>query len=313
MRMKRADWDDVINTNLTAPFLLTQAVISSMLKQRWGRIINITSIFGQIGQAGQANYASAKAGLIGLTMAVAREVASRNITVNAVAPGLIETAMTAVLPAELKEEHDEEHSAGTCRQRYRCGTRGEISGLGRGRVHHWRSAEGERRNPDGLMSVGGDVVTEIVEVHTEEQLSRSARCFTEYHCRTPPSIRALHFDQEIASSPRKVCSSAAASCCLPSRGPAGRLRRLRPFPADGACEMKRLYVRPPFRGDKIGMQLAEQIISEARTLGYRRMRLDTHPPTMQVGRNACTEARISQVTPDPNAPIAGLIYMELKL
>jgi 3-oxoacyl-[acyl-carrier protein] reductase len=103
MRMKRADWDDVINTNLTAPFLLIQAVISSMLKQRWGRIINITSIFGQIGQVGQANYSSSKAGLIGLTMSVAREVGSRNITVNAVAPGFIETAMTEVLSAELKE------------------------------------------------------------------------------------------------------------------------------------------------------------------------------------------------------------------
>ena len=103
MRMKRADWDAVIATNLTGPFLLIQAVIGSMLKQRWGRIINITSIFGQIGQAGQTNYASAKAGLIGLTMAVAREVASRNITVNAVAPGLVETAMTSVLPAELRE------------------------------------------------------------------------------------------------------------------------------------------------------------------------------------------------------------------
>jgi 3-oxoacyl-[acyl-carrier protein] reductase len=103
MRMKRADWDDVINTNLTGPFLLIQAVISSMLKQRWGRIINVTSIFGQIGQAGQANYASSKAGLIGLTMAVAREVATRNITVNAVAPGWIETAMTSVLAEDLKE------------------------------------------------------------------------------------------------------------------------------------------------------------------------------------------------------------------
>jgi 3-oxoacyl-[acyl-carrier protein] reductase len=103
MRMKRADWDEVLNINLTAPFLLTQAVIGTMLKQRWGRIINITSIFGQIGQAGQANYASSKAGLIGLTMAVAREVASRNITVNAVSPGWIETAMTSMLPAELKE------------------------------------------------------------------------------------------------------------------------------------------------------------------------------------------------------------------
>ena len=103
MRMKRADWDDVLSTNLTAAFLCTREAMGYMLKQRWGRIINITSIFGQIGQAGQANYAASKAGLIGLTLAVAREVASRNITVNAVAPGYIETPMTAGLSAELKE------------------------------------------------------------------------------------------------------------------------------------------------------------------------------------------------------------------
>ncbi|HVH88128.1 MAG TPA: 3-oxoacyl-[acyl-carrier-protein] reductase [Terriglobales bacterium] len=103
MRMKRADWNAVLDTNLTGPYLCIQAVIGSMLKQRWGRIINITSIFGQMGQTGQANYAASKAGLIGLTMAVAREVASRSITVNAVAPGWIETAMTEVLSPELKE------------------------------------------------------------------------------------------------------------------------------------------------------------------------------------------------------------------
>ncbi|HZR64491.1 MAG TPA: 3-oxoacyl-[acyl-carrier-protein] reductase [Terriglobales bacterium] len=103
MRMKRPDWDAVLNTNLTSAYLCTQAAISSMLKQRWGRIINITSIFGQMGQAGQANYAASKAGLIGLTMAIAREVGSRNITCNAVAPGFIETAMTAVLSDELKQ------------------------------------------------------------------------------------------------------------------------------------------------------------------------------------------------------------------
>jgi 3-oxoacyl-[acyl-carrier protein] reductase len=102
MRMKRSDWDDVINTNLSGPFFCIQAVVGSMMKQRWGRIINISSIFGQMGQAGQANYASAKAGLIGLTLAMAREVASRNITVNAVAPGWIETAMTSELSDELK-------------------------------------------------------------------------------------------------------------------------------------------------------------------------------------------------------------------
>jgi 3-oxoacyl-[acyl-carrier protein] reductase len=108
MRMKRTDWDSVIHTNLTSAFLLSQAVISSMMKKRWGRIVNITSVVGQTGQAGQANYAASKAGLIGLTMAVAREVASRNITCNAVAPGFIETAMTAVLSDELKTKMNEQ-------------------------------------------------------------------------------------------------------------------------------------------------------------------------------------------------------------
>jgi 3-oxoacyl-[acyl-carrier protein] reductase len=103
LRMKRADWDAVINTNLTGAYLCSQQALASMLRQHWGRIINITSIFGQIGQAGQANYAASKAGLIGLTMALAREVASRTITVNAVAPGFIETAMTDALAPEMKE------------------------------------------------------------------------------------------------------------------------------------------------------------------------------------------------------------------
>jgi 3-oxoacyl-[acyl-carrier protein] reductase len=103
MRMKRADWDAVLNTNLTSAYLCTQQVMSSMLKQRWGRIVNITSVFGQMGQAGQANYASSKAGLIGLTMAIAREVGSRNITCNAVAPGFIETAMTSTLGEDFKQ------------------------------------------------------------------------------------------------------------------------------------------------------------------------------------------------------------------
>ncbi|HEX4021370.1 MAG TPA: 3-oxoacyl-[acyl-carrier-protein] reductase [Acidobacteriaceae bacterium] len=97
LRMKRADWDAVLNTNLTGAFLLTQAIMPSMLKARWGRIINITSVVGQTGQAGQANYAASKAGLIGLTKSLARELASRNITANAVAPGYIESPMTAVL------------------------------------------------------------------------------------------------------------------------------------------------------------------------------------------------------------------------
>ncbi len=97
MRMKLADFEDVLRTNLTGSFLLTQALISPMMKARWGRIINITSVVGEVGAAGQANYAASKAGMIGLTKSLAREFASRGITVNAVAPGFIETPMTDVL------------------------------------------------------------------------------------------------------------------------------------------------------------------------------------------------------------------------
>ena len=102
MRMRRHDWDDVLTTNLTGAFLLSQACMSTMLKARWGRIINITSVVGETGQAGQANYAASKAGLIGLTKSLARELASRAITVNAVAPGMIATAMTDILTDEQK-------------------------------------------------------------------------------------------------------------------------------------------------------------------------------------------------------------------
>jgi 3-oxoacyl-[acyl-carrier protein] reductase len=103
MKMKRADWDDVLATNLTGAFLLTQALLRPMLKNRWGRIINITSVVGRTGQTGQVNYAASKAGMIGMTRSIAREVASRGITVNAVAPGYIETPMTAVLSEELRQ------------------------------------------------------------------------------------------------------------------------------------------------------------------------------------------------------------------
>jgi 3-oxoacyl-[acyl-carrier protein] reductase len=104
MKMKRADWDDVLATNLTGAFLLTQAVMRPMMKNRWGRIVNITSVVGRTGQTGQVNYAASKAGMIGMTRSLARELASRGITVNAVAPGYIETAMTHVLSEELVKQ-----------------------------------------------------------------------------------------------------------------------------------------------------------------------------------------------------------------
>jgi 3-oxoacyl-[acyl-carrier protein] reductase len=102
MRMSEEDWDQVVDTNLKGAFNCTKAVLRSMLRQRYGRIVNITSVAGVRGNPGQANYAAAKAGLIGFTKAVAKEVGSRNITVNAVAPGYIETELTADLPEELR-------------------------------------------------------------------------------------------------------------------------------------------------------------------------------------------------------------------
>src|SRR5205814_9691202 len=103
MRMSMEDWDTVINTNLKGAFNFVQAVMRPMIKQRSGRIINISSVIGLIGNAGQANYSASKAGLIGLTKSLARELASRGITVNAVAPGLIETDMTGVLSDEIRQ------------------------------------------------------------------------------------------------------------------------------------------------------------------------------------------------------------------
>jgi 3-oxoacyl-[acyl-carrier protein] reductase len=104
LRMKKPDWDVVIGTNLTGAFVAIQQVLPGMMRERWGRIINISSLVGEMGNAGQANYAASKAGLIGLTKSIAQEMGSRNITVNAVAPGYVETDMTASLTEELKQK-----------------------------------------------------------------------------------------------------------------------------------------------------------------------------------------------------------------
>ena len=103
LRMKKDDWDAVLATNLTGAFVAIQQVLQGMMKERWGRIINLSSVVAESGNPGQANYVASKAGLIGLTKSLAQEIASRNITVNAVAPGFIDTDMTAGLSAELKE------------------------------------------------------------------------------------------------------------------------------------------------------------------------------------------------------------------
>jgi 3-oxoacyl-[acyl-carrier protein] reductase len=104
VRLKREDWDSVLQTNLSGTFFCIQQVLPAMMKARWGRIVNITSVVGEMGNAGQANYSASKAGLIGLTKSLAQEMGSRGITVNAVAPGFVETDMTAAMSAEIKEK-----------------------------------------------------------------------------------------------------------------------------------------------------------------------------------------------------------------
>jgi 3-oxoacyl-[acyl-carrier protein] reductase len=104
VRMKKPDWEAVLNTNLSGAFYAIQHVLPAMMRERWGRIVNISSVVGEMGNPGQANYVASKAGLIGLTKSLAQELGSRNITVNAVAPGFIETDMTHVLPEELKKK-----------------------------------------------------------------------------------------------------------------------------------------------------------------------------------------------------------------
>ena len=148
--MKPEDWDEVLNTNLRGAFLCSQAVFKPMMRQRYGRIINVTSVVGVTGNPGQCNYSAAKAGLIGLTRSLAREIASRNVTVNAVAPGFVETDMTGKLPQNARDALLGQIPLG------RSGTPEDIAAavcfprLGRSGLYHGSGTPRERRHVHGM-------------------------------------------------------------------------------------------------------------------------------------------------------------------
>jgi 3-oxoacyl-[acyl-carrier protein] reductase len=146
MRMKDEDWDAVLDTNLKAVFRCCRAVMRTMMKQRHGRIVNITSVVGASGNAGQANYAAAKAGVAGMTRALARELGSRNITVNCIAPGFIATDMTEVLPEAQKAALLAADPARAPGHRRRGGPRGGLFGLAARRLHHRHRTACQRRH-----------------------------------------------------------------------------------------------------------------------------------------------------------------------
>ncbi len=151
MRMKREDWDAVLATNLTATFVLAQAAMRPMLKQRGGRIIAVSSVVGQMGNAGQTNYAASKAGLIGFAKALAREVASRGITVNVVAPGMIDTDMTRAVHASSAGRLGGADPARPARRGGRRRRRRVLSRIGRGVVYYRARSRRQRRD----VHVGG--------------------------------------------------------------------------------------------------------------------------------------------------------------
>ena len=145
-RMQDDDWDAVINTNLRGTFLFTRALTRPMMQARYGRIINISSVSGLMGNPGQANYSASKAGMIGLTRTVAKELASRKVTVNAVAPGFIETEMTGAPGADGAGRSQEAHSGQASGQAGGNRLRGAVPGQRGGQLHHRANADGRRRH-----------------------------------------------------------------------------------------------------------------------------------------------------------------------
>jgi len=156
-------------------------------------------------------------------------------------------------------------------------------------------------------------MSEIIEATTPEQIEQLRNLFTEYRAQLPVDYCAKGFDAEIASLPGVYAPPGGKLLLATVVGQPIGCVGLRPFPLAGACEMKRLYLRPAFRGGKLGRQMVERCLLEARSLGYRSMRLDTHPPSMQAAVALYRKLGFREVSAAPLEPTEGLIYMELDL
>lgn len=154
---------------------------------------------------------------------------------------------------------------------------------------------------------------DIVEATSQKEIEQVRNLFTEYRAELAAEACRRSFDEEIAALPGSYAPPRGKLLLAKVVGQPVGCVGLRPFPTEGSCEMKRLYVRPPFRGDKVGKKLAERIVQEARSLGYHSMRLDSHAPSMQAAIRMYRALGFVEVKPEPLEPIEGLIYMELAL
>jgi GNAT superfamily N-acetyltransferase len=156
-------------------------------------------------------------------------------------------------------------------------------------------------------------VSEIVEAVTPQQLEQMRSLSREYLSQLPLELSAGRFEAEVLELPGDYAPPRGKLLLATVAGQPAGCVALRPFPLDGVCEMKRLYVRPPFRTGSLGRALIDRIVQTARELGYRRMRLDTHPPTMMAAVNLYRRMGFYEVAPDPLTPMDGLLYLELSL
>lgn len=156
-------------------------------------------------------------------------------------------------------------------------------------------------------------MSEIIQVATPEQIEQVRNLFAEYRAQLPVEYCFRSFDAELAGLPGVYGPPKGTLLLAMVVGQPVGCVGLRPFPVEGTCEMKRLYVRPGFRGGKLGKKLVDELLRQARLLGYSCMRLDTHPPTMQAALEMYRRLGFREVSPDPLEPVEGLIYMELQL